>query len=112
MIIIIIYLWRITGCTIILLFQLFLVAEIYAVFRSECDEADRLCWGGYDPSTGTSLMRRAINFVSTGKYNLLGINGEKNNCQYWANRVKKNYEKLINNPVIQKECKLWFFYSY
>lgn len=30
----------------------------------------------------------------------------KNNCQDWAARVRQSYHKLINNPIIKKECGL------
>lgn len=67
---------KITGSTIILFFQLFLATEIYAVSMSECDEADRLCWAGYDPSTGTS--------------------SETNDCSKWV-RIKTQCMAMYNS---------------
>lgn len=52
------------------------------------------------------VMRKAVGKVSTGKYNLLGIEGEKNNCQDWADRVKEQYQKLIKNPIVREACQL------
>lgn len=50
------------------------------------------------------VMRKAAGLAPTGNYSLLGIGREKNNCQDWADRVKAQYNQLIKNPVIRKEC--------
>ena len=39
-------------------------------------------------------MRRAEQTVPLGEYNLCGINGNKNNCQDYADRLRKRYELL------------------
>ncbi|MDR7017052.1 RHS repeat-associated core domain-containing protein [Acinetobacter sp. 3657] len=51
------------------------------------------------------VMRKAVAQTYTGQYSLLGgIGIEKNNCQDWADRVRREYNKLINNPMVKAEC--------
>mgnify|MGYP000445100749 CR=1 FL=1 len=46
------------------------------------------------------IMRKAISSAEPPKsYCLIG-----KNCQTWADRVRKEYKRLANNPVVQKEC--------
>lgn len=55
------------------------------------------------------VMRKAADQTETGTYSLFGTAGlgnSKNNCQDWAQRVRQNYQRLINNPMIKTECKL------
>ena len=41
------------------------------------------------------LMRQAVKNIKDGKYSLLGLDGKKkDNCQDWAERLRKEYEKL------------------
>lgn len=44
---------------------------------------------------GDSLIRESVSSIEDGKYSLLGILGcGKNNCQDWAERVRKKYDQL------------------
>lgn len=55
------------------------------------------------------VMRKAAAQTETRAYSLLGAAGlgnPKNNCQDWTERVRQNYHRLINNPIVKKECKL------
>ena len=52
------------------------------------------------------IMREAVKNVPGGQYCLLGKPGsvEKNNCQDWASRVRKEYNRIKNSPAVDK-CK-------
>jgi hypothetical protein len=47
------------------------------------------------------MMRKAVSQVSTGTYIPVG-----NNCQSWADRVRKKYNELMQSAVEKKVCGL------
>lgn len=65
---------------------------------------------GYQCKSGSfndCIMRKAYQNVPSQPYCLLGKPGsvEKFNCQTWAEAVRKEYNKLANDPKIKCECK-------
>lgn len=45
-------------------------------------------------------MRQAVDNVQPKTYNLLGIGGEKYNCQDWISDIKTEYHKLYFEQII------------
>ena len=52
------------------------------------------------------VMRKAVKNVPLKPYSLLGKPGpvDKFNCQDWVEEVRKEYNKLLNDPKVKKDC--------
>ncbi|MCG2749265.1 MAG: RHS repeat-associated core domain-containing protein, partial [Desulfobulbaceae bacterium] len=61
----------------------------------------------HDSGWNDCVMRKAVEQVQKRRYKLLWERGTgyKYNCQDWADEVRRTYRRLINDPVVQQECK-------
>jgi len=66
----------------------------------------------YHTSYNDCVMRKAVDYVATQPYSLLGLGGYpfwgcemlKFNCHDWATAVRKQYRKFYRTPKVRKEC--------
>lgn len=57
-----------------------------------------------DKGYNDCVMRLAVRTAPLGQYCLLGINGIKNNCQDWADRVRTIYARFLSESWVREQC--------